>query len=71
MNPNQEQAFPCDSGYAHALGMTLRDYFAIRFATTLLPMTQGELNTVDDVRGVCVSAYRWADAMLAARGKTP
>lgn len=71
MNPNEQHAFPHEDAYSHDRGMTLRDYFAIRFATTLLPMTQGELNTVDDVRGVCVSAYRWADAMLAARGKTP
>ena len=65
MNPNPKPDTPF-VGRLDA-GMTLRDYFAIRFATTLLPMTQGELNTVDDFRGVCAGAYRWADAMMWAR----
>jgi hypothetical protein len=46
-------------------GMTLRDYFAIRFAAVFYPQAQCSEQTV------CAIAYRMADCMLAEREKEP
>lgn len=44
-------------------GMTLRDYFAIRFAVKMY--TPGEDDCVK--HELCLDAYEFADAMLEAR----
>jgi hypothetical protein len=61
-------------GIEASLGMTLRDYFAAKAMQGLIAHEErakqlGSHNLGDfDVR-VAVCAYRYADAMLEARGK--
>lgn len=51
-------------------GMTLRDYFAARAIGPLLQ--QIEIYTHEGWRlGIAIDAYAMADAMLAARERTP
>ena len=64
---NNPPAFPMciDDGETrkYMIGMTLRDYFAAK-------AMQGFAACDDDfpsVESVAINAYKWADAMLAAR----
>ncbi len=69
MNPNDIWAFPIsvpDNFHEKAPGMTLRDYFAIRFAPELIKRNTG-CGTVWE--RVASDAYKAADAMLKERLK--
>lgn len=56
-------AFPNERG---APGMSLRDWFAGRFAASLLHGADWDSPLAEDAKGVAKTAYRWADAMIAA-----
>ena len=67
MDPKSFPAFPCtDSANPDDYpGMTLRDYFAAKAMQALIAgESQGEWEDAQAAQ----SAYRMADAMLAARG---
>ena len=46
-------------------GMTLRDYFAAKAMQSVLAFTNAKFESED---GISQKAYRYADAMLKARG---
>lgn len=67
---NNEPAFPLQSigpdfapGWS---GMTLRDYFAAKAMQGFA--ADHEATFTEGVPGMAAYAYKWADAMLAARG---
>jgi len=69
---SEQYAFPkpdCDQLYAQT-GMTLRDYFA---AAALNAIDLRDLTTSGQAleAAVAITAYRIADAMLAARKESP
>lgn len=57
------------SDYAMASGMSLRDYFAAKALASLIEATEKQENeSVRQYRRWCArTAYKYADAMLAAR----
>jgi hypothetical protein len=61
---NDKPAFPQyqphPDPFSH--GMTLRDYFAAKAMQKLMGTA--------DIDDCCESAYKWADAMMKARGET-
>lgn len=63
---NEDHAQSC--GCYMDSGMTLRDYFAIRFATAFMGAAGFEYNT--EVSKLTNHAYVLADAMIAARNGT-
>ena len=64
-----ESAFPTNESNHEAKyaseGMTLRDYFAAKAMTTLVNFTNDKVYESE----VAITAYRYADAMLKARGE--
>jgi hypothetical protein len=62
--PKTMPAFPSEQIGAH--GITIRDYFATAAMSGLLSI-QRQAGTADVHGQVAVAAYRYADAMIAAR----
>ena len=69
-------AFPHDrdAQYNERSGMTLRDYFAAKAMSSLIPMTHDELqdftcdyDASDTIKLIAEASYTMADAMLKAR----
>ena len=60
-----------DSVRASYSGMTLRDYFAANALTGQLAFTAGDCAAQSSPESAAKFAYECADAMLAARAKTP
>lgn len=69
-------AFPheCDAQYHERSGMTLRDYFAAKAMSSLIPMTHDELqdftcdyDASDTIKLIAEACYTMADVMLQAR----
>lgn len=66
-NQNQEYAFPLDSEmFREQYGMTLRDYFA---AKALQGLLAGSPDADCGIIGYARDAYKFADAMMKARGE--
>lgn len=68
--PVPPESIPFPSAFAQS-GMTLRDYFAIRFAANMQldDCCVAPQDIADFAFARAKSAYRFADAMLAARGE--
>lgn len=68
-------AFPLDTGYGQTAGMTLRDYFACRFASTLVDRlfvacAEGDIAEAEIAEGLLYAvrgAYMTASIMLRVR----
>lgn len=63
INTTDLPAFPRDHANDGHNGMTLRDYFAAKAMQALIPIHRAEPDF-----DMMKSAYRYADAMLEARG---
>jgi hypothetical protein len=66
--PMEEKAFP-HSRYSSQVGMPLRDYFAIRYAVTLVRNIELESFSPNSHRQVAKESYKFADIMLEERKK--
>lgn len=75
---NGGPAFPCPPSHLSS-GITLRDYFAAAALTGLLSdnatcqqiSQQATKRGIDNDEATSITAYEYADAMLAARNKQP
>ena len=73
----KQSAFPISgSQYRHTEGMTLRDYFAAKAMQGMVSspellrvVTAAEFLGNEPAERCSTVAYRWADAMLKARGE--
>lgn len=65
---NNQPAFPyvCDADFDYGTGMTLRDYFAAKAMQGFAAMDDDGFSSIEKMAEV---SYKWADAMLKARGK--
>jgi len=64
----KQSAFPISgSQYRHTEGMTLRDYFAAKAMQGFAAMS--DVDGFSSVEEMAKMSYKWADAMLKARGE--
>ena len=63
-----EPAFPyvCDADFEYGTGMTLRDYFAAKAMQGFAAIDDDIFSSIEKMAEV---SYKWADAMLKARGE--
>ena len=65
----QQPAFPCeyDEYFPLGNGMTLRDYFAAKAMQGFAAMS--DVDGFSSVEEMAKMSYKWADAMIKARGQ--